>query len=145
MTCNSIRSRVLAMHEHAYCVFTRRFVGVPIIYDRRDGKHAAKVFFGCFVAPTGLENEAKSKGAGCDKTSKKYICRIFSNKRDQNIKEGGEFRTSALVVRMLLIINSKNSSNSVTNAILFKCCSSCYQRYALCASNFYHQTQVWVL
>ena len=68
---------------------------VSIVEDRRDGKHAAKVFFGCFAAPTGQEKEAKSKGAGCDKISKKYICRMFSKERDQDIKEGGEFRTSA--------------------------------------------------
>jgi len=69
---------------------------------------------------------------------------MFSKERDHNIKKRAEFHTLALVASMLLIINSKNSSNSVTNAIVLKCCSSCYQRYALCASNFYHQTQKWL-
>ena len=143
VTCNTIRPRVLAMCGHASWIFSRKYVGASIVVDRRHGKHAAKVFFGCSVA-TDQEHEAKSKGAGCDRTSKKYICRIFSRSATISSKKEANFVPSALVARMILIINSKHSSDSVANAVVLKCCSSCYQRYALCASNFYHQNQKWV-
>jgi len=128
VTCNTIQSRVLAMCGHAYFIFSRKFVGAYIGVDRRNRKHATKVFFGCFVATTVQENEAKSKGPGCDKTSKKYICRIFSRSATITSKKEANFVPSALVACMILIINSKHSSGSVTNGVVLKCCSSCYQR-----------------
>ena len=68
-------------------------MGTSIIENRKNGTYATKVLFGCFVAITGQENEAKFKGAGCDKTPKRYFRRIFSEDRDHKTKERGEFRT----------------------------------------------------
>src|SRR6185503_418856 len=57
VTCNSIQSRALTMQGHARCIFSIKFVGGSNVADRRDGKHAAKVFFGCFDQTTSLKKE----------------------------------------------------------------------------------------
>jgi len=46
--------------------------------DEKVGKHAAKVFFGCFGAPTHFDFRSFFWLCGRDKISKKYFCRMFS-------------------------------------------------------------------
>jgi len=59
-------------------MFSHFFEGSSVLIDENMRKHAAKVFFGCFVATTFLRICLFSQLGGCDKTSKKYFCRMFS-------------------------------------------------------------------
>jgi len=77
-----------------------------------------KYFLDVLTQPQSQKNDRNSKSVGASKHPKNTFDACFRKSRHMRERRDENFVPSALVARMILIMSSKNSSDSVTKAML---------------------------